>query len=453
MKKFPNIPFTLNEDSDIDLLKYLQREDSFSYLLGETRKKIRSLKIPKGEDFRSCHKELLVLWPKVLTDALLELKKSTPKEWGDKKGPIHPRSFFHKGSLGIKQLEGVIKGFAEFEGLLYGTSPERYRDHVAHSFRVWIVGQGLLRKGFRNDLSANPSTKQDHTTKEVYKMLPIEWECMWAIAALCHDIGYPLQAIDKINQRARDTFRVLGLTPTGDLRFTFSQQMMPFHDTIIKLIASKPVLKDESNKLYLTHLQNKYYLKLLKSFDNLDHGIVSALLISKALVYFLESDFSHDERKPLDPEDARQFVIRREILRAIAAHTCPDLYHLKFNTLSFLLYVVDELQSWGRPTFEESQRHSAGSGDISVEIKNFSRNKISILVTTPDTSWDKDKKEEIIKPLDKLHRMLRLAVGTPELSKRLVLVFTIRNRGGQRAQFTLKHGKIEKPKIVKVMKK
>ena len=66
----------------------------------------------------------------------------------------------------------------------------------------------------------------------------------------------------------------------------------------------------------------------------------------KWLVYFLESDYDLTQSKALKKEDARQFIIRREALRAIAIHTCPDIYHLRSNTFSFLLIICDDLQEW-----------------------------------------------------------------------------------------------------------
>jgi hypothetical protein len=284
---------------------------------------------------------------------------------------------------------------------------------------------------------------------------------MWAIAALCHDIGYPLSQIQKVNDRAREALRSQGLLPEGDLRFTFSRQMQPFHDTMIRLMASKPVKlaevvrppkdkeKEEKERIYVTHLQNKYYLKFLKSFDNLDHGVVSALLTSKGLVYFLESDLCHDWWSPLTEEDARQFLIRREILRAIASHTCPDIYHLKFNTLSFLLYMADEIQCWGRPTLAKLQEEPAGIMNGQVEVKEFSDTRIAIIITTDDEKKWTDKEIEAISKnwIGRLRKMLRLAVDTPKLEKSYLRFQAQNKRSGQKCYMELKDAKLTGPTI------
>lgn len=264
------------------------------------------------------------------------------------------------------------------------------------------------------------------------------WQCMWAIVALCHDLGYPLSHVDKINSLARDALGKMGLLHGGDLRFTFSQQMLPFHDTIIRLMASKPVREGEG---FQTHLQNKYYLKLLKSFDDLRHGVVSSLLVSKALVYFLESDLSQDRTALLDEIDTKQFVIRREILRAMATHTCQDIYHLRFDTLSFLLYIIDEIQCWGRPTLEELQHQGAGLPEAGAQVVFFNPNQIAVVIQMGKESLSSEQMKVTEEQLGKLYRMLRLGVGTSMLKEKQ-LEFAVVPDEGKGMHLLLKNGKI-----------
>jgi len=445
---FPQPEFTLDDKTgDSVLVTYLGQKDNFAFLSDRTREEIEKL----SEEDRKQRDTFLKLWPLVITDALRELKRHDPREWPD---PDDEKTgtFFDEASLGTKELEEVFEGFSKFEGMMYGASPEQYRDHVVHSFLVWVIGHGLLRSCFNGVLDPGAKLKKP--------ISPLEWECMWAIVALCHDIGYPLSQIQKVNDRAREALRSQGLLPEGDLRFTFSRQMQPFHDTMIRLMASKPVIlaesvrppkgedKSKEEKIYVTHLQNKYYLKLLKSFDDLDHGVVSALLTSKGLVYFLESDLCHDWWSPLTEEDARQFLIRREILRAIASHTCPDIYHLQFNTLSFLLYMADEIQCWGRPTLTKLQEEPADIMNGQVEVKEFSDTRIAIIITTDDDApWDDKQKEAISNNwIGRLRKMLRLAVGTPKLEKSY-LRFQAQNKNDQVCYLELKDAQLTGPKL------
>jgi hypothetical protein len=442
---FPKPRFKISKDeakADAALVKYLQKPQNFLYLHAGTRKIIARL---EACDLRPQNEALLELWPKVLADALRKLKEHDPREWDKRKRRVSYRSFFHEGSLGVTELRNVLESFARFESMLYGASPDRYRDHIAHAFRVWIIGHGLLRgkaclKGqlFSDDLTRG-ETSEGGDAGRVGEIAADEWECMWAIVALCHDLGYPLQHVDSINALARDALRQMGLVHGGDLRFSFSRQMLPFHDTMVQLMASKPVRLDKEK--YATHLQNKYYLKLLKSFDNLDHGIVSSLLVSKALVYFLESDLSRDSRGPLTEEDARQFLIRREILRAIAFHTCQDVYHLRFDTLAFLLYVVDEVQCWGRPTLEELQHPTSGMPEAEAEIVCFEPKRVAVIIRTGRQEWSLEQFKAARRQLGKLHRMLRLGVGTSMLTDHYLEFGVVPDRG-KGVHLLLKDGRI-----------
>lgn len=381
---------------------------------------------------------LLRLWPLVLTDALKSLKRNDSREWTSEFG-IDFNSFFNKESLGVAEFQEVAKGFADFESLLYGASPQRHRDHVAHSFRVWILGQRLLRGALRGKLHVAPGTE----AKNGLAIRPIELQCMWALTALCHDIGYPFSKVDEINKKATDTLQKQGLRSLGNLRFSFSSEMQPFYQTVMFLMASNIVeTQTEAKKAgFLTHVQNKYYMKFLNSCDRLDHGVISALLMAKSLVYFLESDLCLDSRRPLSAEDARQFLIRREILRAVASHTCPEIYHLKFNTLSFLLFIVDELQCWGRPTLEQLQTGNGNFGKDSVTIKAFGPERIDIAIES-GSAWDNEHASQADRVLSGINRRLRLAVDAKNY-RGLFLRFRVSSKDGKEGrELILRNGRI-----------
>ena len=98
------------------------------------------------------------------------------------------------------------------------------------------------------------------------------------------------------------------------------------------------------------------------------------------LLYFLESDFNLNDDYVYKNEDARQFYIRREILRAIAAHTCPDAYNIHITTFPSLLFLCDEFQEWGRRTWNELYT-GLKEDSISLEIKKFSCEEIDVQET------------------------------------------------------------------------
>jgi len=105
---------------------------------------------------------------------------------------------------------------------------------------------------------------------------------------------------------------------------------------------------DNEKQQYKARAQSKYFVKYSKSLENYSHGIVSAIIIYKSLLYFLESDFSFHDDYVFEHEDAKQYYMRRDILRSISSHTCRDIYHMISTTFPLLLIISDDLQEWGR---------------------------------------------------------------------------------------------------------
>lgn len=140
-------------------------------------------------------------------------------------------------------------------------------------------------------------------------------------------------------------------------------------------------------------------------------------------------------------------MIRREILRAIAAHTCPDIYHLNFDTLSFLLYIVDEIQCWGRPTLIKLQTEPSEIMEGHAHVRKFSGKEVDVIITTDDEEWDEKRKEGVKNWVGRLRKMLRLAVETSRL-KDSYLHFVAKNRKGECWVLELKDGQLKGPKYL-----
>ena len=105
------------------------------------------------------------------------------------------------------------------------------------------------------------------------------------------------------------------------------------------------------------------------------------------LLYFIESDFNLNDDYTYTYEDARQFYIRREILRSIASHTCSDIYNVKNTTFSSLLFVCDEMQEWGRKSWGDLYTN-INPNSVSLSIEKFDSDliKYSEVITMQNVS-------------------------------------------------------------------
>ena len=283
-------------------------------------------------------------------------------------------------AYGIDNLEDYHRKYTEFESLMYGASTY-YRDHVFHAVRVWMLGVFcLIKKESAGDDSLYSQLKFDGGPKNVPRNLNFfESISMWTIAALCHDLGYPLEKAENILDSTRKMMKEFIPNPNIWNNFGYNGTQDSINEYILKFISTKMVCKSEEdqNPQYYGRIQPKYFLKYAKSLENFKHGIISTVIVYKMLLYFLESDFNLNDDYIYEKEDAQQFYIRREILRAMASHTCPDAYNVHMYTFPSLLFLCDELQEWGRKTWNEIY---TGLNESSVEltIKEFKKDNIDV---------------------------------------------------------------------------
>ena len=340
------------------------------------------------------------LWKELLIDAICLLKINDSRErlysLGDKELNEFSSNFEeirNISSFGITSLEEYFNDFVEFEAVLY--TEKYYRDHIHHVIQVWGIGIGLLFccKDKRISLKFTEGIKYSdqifhkkiagNSQNEISRT---ELWAMWTIIALCHDLGYPLEKASKINQKVKNIVGHFGCKDFVELNFKFDIPNTPLIEKFLKIISSKTIedngesngkkqqnacsqdiLLPEDKGKYHTEVQQKYYDKFSKSFEEYRHGMFSGFLLFKVLVYFLETDFS-PHKNTITAEDRRQFLLRREMLRAICCHTCPTIYHIDLNTLSFLLILCDEIQEWDRPRFDDLYcTREASAPDLRIE--------------------------------------------------------------------------------------
>lgn len=338
-------------------------------------------------------------------------------------------------SYGIDELAKYFDAFTKFESVLYG-SGKYYRDHVEHVIQVWAIGLSLIKNydfEFPNKVTSKKelysykvnklfSAKEekeieiidDESYKKIDELFISQGEIFaaWTIIALCHDLGYPIEKTYNINEKFKNILKYFGNLRINELNFEFSLFNDYLIEKFLNIVSSKPVItKNEKKHFGYTEIQSKYRDKLSKSLEDYNHGVFSALLIFKSLTYFLETDYSY-EKQLVSFEDLRQFYIRREILRAISGHTCPKLYHLNLNNLSFLLILCDELQEWGRPKFEDWKKGLIEDEPSDVRIKTYKKENNVHHVDIKITYDNCDNIE-----IDKI--VLEIEEETPEKTKKM----------------------------------
>ncbi len=353
-------------------------------------------------------------------------------------------------AYGIEALSKYFERFNDFESTLYGVD-RHYRDHIEHPVHVWLLGMHVLDRygsefSFRSSAAvkvmdseaADPAWDCFVQQKKRCKVEDCE-DCsensgcqnllistaelgaMWTIVALTHDLGYPLEKVERINDKLEEMLNEFGNIAFARSTFQFTSQHDHLVQALLKIIGSTAEYVGKGR--WQTRLRSKYHSKFARSWEDFDHGIVSSLILLRALTFFLETDITQDTRKPLDGEDARQFVVRSEILHAIAAHTAPKVYHLRANTLPFLLVLCDDLQEWGRPTMADIK-----AGDLTGSAKQVTlkiviegeKSEIECKIVHNE-DWDLDAQKRHARHVFKVwHERLRPALDDCDRKMKLV---------------------------------
>jgi len=301
-------------------------------------------------------KEINTLWKLIIEKSIKCLR------FFDKREPFLTNKSKSPIAYGITELGDYFDKYTEFESLLYGGG-KYYRDHVVHVFRTWLLGVECL-------LENNAKYLEKINIGENVLVNPLEKISIWSIISLTHDLGYPLEKSQEIIDKTKDMMKSFVVNPIVSMDLSFNGVQNNMNDFVVRFLSSKMHKKEiyssknqgslevENSSInyeakYVARLQPKYYFKFQKSLEKSKHGILSAIIIYKLLLYFLESDYNINEDYEFDEEDVRQFYIRREILRAISSHTCHDIYHLDMLNFAFLLIIVDDSQEWGRKRIGE----------------------------------------------------------------------------------------------------
>lgn len=341
-------------------------------------------------------------------------------------------NYIEPSSKGNSMLFEYIEEATKFEDLLYGME-RYYRDHTLHSLWVYFLGENLMRgpliklKGDKfnwylyNDIKKDkdeykyPPEFVKYSEKEIEKTIIEDVndkkDAIWCLIALCHDLGYSLEKLEKLNKRVEGVLKyytISNQTNVGyflDIEHHFLiAQFLELMAMDIRIVPSDEFReffekrekrkKDKENELYkikeknscensiaiqkqiknlITEI-NKFskfsieekkrvdelilikcyrddssYWRLCQSLEKKKHGILSSYLLYKILGLFAESSvMGPAEGWGLSKEEARENLISGNILFAIAQHTF-DFAHLdELNSLSDILILADELEEFSR---------------------------------------------------------------------------------------------------------
>lgn len=272
-------------------------------------------------------------------------------------------------SKGNSELFNYIDAATSFEDILYGLEPY-YRDHTLHSLWVYLIGEYILRDlipdisnnlnwHLFNDIesenaSYSPSLLKQAKAKEkeIYKDVNKKKDAIWCIIALCHDLGYSLSKLEKLNEKALSVLKFFDMPNFRHIGYSMDIEhqhlMTQFLELMSVDIRIVPSLS-EKEILVKCYRDDSTFWSLCRAIEKKQHGVYSSYLLYKILGIFADTYVRGTaDEWGLGREEIEYNIIRGDILFSIAQHEF-DIAHLnEISSLADLLVISDELEEFSR---------------------------------------------------------------------------------------------------------
>lgn len=309
---------------------------------------------------------------------------------------------------GYHELSRYFDEYANYENVLFALD-ENHRDHVIHSIWVMLIGF-YLRKNYKEFsgsmmgpgilYSAVKTQASQKNIKEVIRSTKEHEEALWSLIALSHDLGYPIEKTVKANKIMAEMIRNFGFLEQSDFKYNFTTVHQTSIDELLNTLSAQVIWVSDSGYNVITN--SGYRLDFAKSFERLDHGIMSAYLLQMYLDRICEVMNRPIGLSPEYQENSIEKAMNVAIiliwLHAISAHTNDNIYWSVIPVFSSFLFLCDELDEFSRYTrsmknkewmrmgvrteFEYRNnsfnvKYTFDNSDVANDIEDFFRMKIS----------------------------------------------------------------------------
>ena len=320
---------------------------------------------------------------------------------------------------GYDKLFKYFDAYVEFEELIFA-SDSFYRDHTLHCIWVYLLGEYLKRKeefkelfqDSENDLrminlmdelfqfselvsNHKEQYQQFKTIKGMVEGIYNKDESLRCIAALTHDLGYPLKKIEKINKSIKKVLPFFSVNDFDDFSFEYGNIQQEFAKKFIDFISRQTsvnlgfgledekqmetfkriLITDESGSpvsvnheawealtkeerdacLSAMHYSHSFFAPLSSQFgywndfEDYRHGIMSAFLLCKNVRAFQNIDYDviKNDFRYNNPKELETIMAVNHILTSITNHTSEQFQITSLEIGSFLTF-VDELEEFSR---------------------------------------------------------------------------------------------------------
>lgn len=307
------------------------------------------------------------------------------------------------GEIGVidepNTLLDLVKIMREYEERT-GPLIEKQRDHFIHSVNVFILGLAIYsqnkhyRDAFRHYVKKSPYKKYYRIKGEFSHE---EFLYRWGIAALFHDIGYPVEIIGKqmkkfINDGIKSISNSYDVETAIDFKdfneFNLIRRLNPtFGDTYWKEYPEakfvdlfKPTdimafkLSLDFPELNVTQVQKHLnnFVNIMGDGGFIDHGFFSSILVLNSYGYLIQKYSKSQEFFFYPIVDSASAILLHNYYGNVLRKDpfkLGNLHPLR-NPLAFLLILCDELQEWNRQPLGVKDKEKSRVNEFNIKIND-----------------------------------------------------------------------------------
>jgi hypothetical protein len=279
---------------------------------------------------------------------------------------------------------------------------DKQRDHYIHSVNVFILGLCIYSQNSNFRTAFKKANIDGDKYPENYPNEQEEFLFRWGIAALFHDVGYPIEIIGKqIESFLEFATNADHADSKGKIKAHLEFQNFRHLNSVAEVTPKKVFIKNfyEQNEssVYIDLLQpidllaQKIHLSLaipleeiknkldsfvldMAKFGFIDHGFYSAIIVLKWYGYLIQKTNMNPMRFYNAVVDSASAILLHNYYRNACQKSfgCGPMNPVS-HPIAYLLMFCDEMQDWNRVGYGriEKTRTQAASAKIFIDEKNF----------------------------------------------------------------------------------
>lgn len=339
-------------------------------------------------------------------------------------------NYIDSNAKGTSDLEKYLGAATDFEDLLYGLEPY-YRDHTLHSLWVYLTGDYILRDLLPtvyndinwylfNDIRAESTSYSGKLLEEsekiearLCKTVNEKKDAIWCIIALCHDLGYSLAKLRKLNEKAENVLKFFEVSEFRKVGYSLDLEHQYIVSQFLELMAMDVRIvpsADKKEALTKCYRDDSTYWRLCRAFEKRQHGILSSYLIYKILGIFADTSVRGPaEEWGLEDDEAYDNIVRGDILFAIAQHEFDFAHLSQASSLADILVLADEIEEFSRFGRQMlSREYHDTMAEVGVAFKKAGDGRIRIEVEY-DVAKHRELGDFFVRKAERLCRMYSLS--------------------------------------------